>query len=117
MRRMLFVAAFGLAASAAGAFPQNYDGVWDVDVTTTVGQCEPEIAGTVTIQGGHVVASSGPDVAVWGYVEDDGVVSARFTQGQDILRAQGNLRGGQGSGAWSSNTKYCGGKWTARRER
>ena len=117
MRRLVLACALALSASAASAMTTKFDGVWDVDVRTTVGDCEQDVAGTVTLQNGHVVATSGADVGVWGYVEDNGVLSARFTRGQGILRAQGKLKGAAGSGAWSSNTNYCGGQWTARREK
>jgi hypothetical protein len=115
MRRFLFAGAFALAASYAHALPASFDGEWSVDARTSVGDCQPEVAGTVTIQGGHVVAASGASIAAWGYIEDNGDISARFTQGQAMLRAQGKLKGKAGSGAWSSNTNYCGGKWTAHR--
>ena len=115
MRRLVLAGALALAASQANALPASFDGEWAVDVRTTVGDCQPEIAGTVTVQGGHVVAVSGAAIEAWGYIENNGDLSARFTQGQAMLRAQGKLKGKTGAGAWSSNTNYCGGKWTARR--
>ena len=115
MRRALVLLAIGLAASPAAALPTDFDGDWQVDARTTVGDCEPEIMATVHVQDGRVVASDAADadVAVWGYIEDGGAVSARFTQGPDMLRASGKLREKAGTGAWSSNTRYCGGTWTA----
>jgi hypothetical protein len=115
MRGAIAFLATVLAVAPATALPKSFDGDWTVDVRTTVGDCQSEIAGTVHVQDGRVIASSADGVDVWGYVEDDGVVSARFTQGQDILRANGKMKGAAGSGAWSSNTRYCGGKWSARR--
>ncbi|MDE2362307.1 MAG: hypothetical protein KGM42_06475 [Hyphomicrobiales bacterium] len=117
MRGFLFAAALVAGAQPASAFSNKFDGVWTVDVRTTVGDCQPEIEGAVTIEGGRVVASSGADIAVWGYVEDSGDVSARFTQGQAVLRASGKARAAAAGGAWSSNTNYCGGVWSARREK
>ncbi len=115
MRRLPIAIAVALAALPAAAMTQKFDGEWTVEARTTVGACQPEVAGTVTVQDGRVVASSGADIGVWGYIEADGVVSARFTQGQAMLRVQGALKDASGSGTWSSNTNYCGGKWTAQR--
>ena len=117
MRGLLFAAALIGSAAPASAFSNRFDGAWTVDVHTTVGNCQPEIEGVVTIQSGRIVASNAADTAVWGYVEDSGDVSARFTQGQAILRASGKAKAALASGAWSSNTNYCGGTWSARREK
>ena len=117
MRFALAVMALALAAAPASAMSKKFDGVWSVEVRTTVGDCTPEVAGTVTIADGQVVASSGASIGVWGYVEDNGTVSTRFTQGQAMLRASGTARGATASGAWSSNTNYCGGTWKAQREK
>ena len=74
-----------------------------------------DASGTVRIEGGRVVGSSAQDVEVWGYLEDNGDISTRFTAGQTRARANGKLTGAAGSGSWSSNTDYCGGTWKARR--
>ena len=111
--------ALALAATGAAALPTTFDGDWKVDVRTTVGDCQPEVAGVIKVEGGRVVAVSDGAIAAsieaWGYVEANGDLSARFTQGQAMLRASGRLKGRTGAGAWSSNTNYCGGKWTAQR--
>ncbi|MCB1540540.1 MAG: hypothetical protein KDJ25_06715 [Rhodoblastus sp.] len=114
MRALIFCMALALAAPAA-AFPRNFDGDWQVEARTTVGECRPEVAGTVRIEGGRVVASSAEGVAVWGYLEDNGDIAARFTAGPKMARANGRLKGATGSGAWSSNTDYCGGTWKAQK--
>ena len=114
MRFFVFVAA-ALAAAPALAFSSKFDGNWSVDLRTTVGECQQGVAGEVTVQEGRIVASSGEKIEAWGYIEDNGVVVARFTQGQAMLRANGTIKGAKASGAWSSNTNYCGGTRTAQR--
>ena len=112
MRIAILCMSVALAAPAA-AFPRSFDGDWRIEARTTVGECAPEVSGTVHIEGGRVVASSAAGVQVWGYLEDNGDISARFTAGQKMARGNGKLKGAAGSGAWSSNTDYCGGVWTA----
>jgi len=114
MRVALAFLAVALSAPAS-AFPRQYDGDWQVEARTTVGNCPPEASGTVRIEGGRVVGSSAQDVEVWGYLEDNGDISTRFTAGQKMARANGKLKGMSGSGAWSSNTDYCGGVWKAQK--
>ena len=114
MRLVILCASMAFALPAA-AFPRNFDGDWQVEARTTVGECRPEVAGTVRIEGGRVVASSAEGVAVWGYLEDNGDIAARFTAGQKMARANGRLKSASGSGAWSSNTDYCGGVWKAQK--
>lgn len=116
MRFAIFCACLALAAPAL-AFPRSFDGEWQVDARTTVGECAPEVSATVRIEGGRVVASSAQGVQVWGYLEDNGDISTRFTAGQKMARGNGKLKGASGSGAWSSNTDYCGGVWTAQKAR
>ena len=114
----LAIVCIGLALAApAAAFPRSFDGDWQVEARTTVGECAPEVSGTVHIEGGRVVASSVDGVQVWGYLEDNGAISTRFTAGQKMARASGKLSGVAGSGAWSSNTDYCGGVWKAQKAR
>lgn len=114
MRFALVCIVVALAAPAA-AFPSQYDGDWQVEAHTTVGECAHDVSGTVRIEGGRVVGSSAEGVEVWGYLEDNGDISARFTAGQKMARANGKLKGMSGSGAWSSNTDYCGGVWKAQK--
>jgi len=100
-------------SAAAG----NFDGSWVIEAATTVGQCAPLVPTALTIQGARIVQAAGAPTTPWGYVEGDGTIVARFTgQGGHMARANGALRGVSGSGAWSSNTDYCGGTWRARRE-
>lgn len=116
MRALLLCLSLALATPAV-AFPKDFDGDWTVEARTTVGDCAPEVSGTVRIEGGRVVASSAEGVAVWGYIDEGGAIAARFTTDQHMARANGKLKGAAGTGAWSSNTNYCGGVWKARREK
>lgn len=117
MRAALALLAGLLAAGPAFAFSRAYDGDWAVDARTTVGSCTPQAAGTVAIRDGKVAGASEPDVGVWGYVDSTGDISARFTTGQHVFRASGKMKKTSASGAWSSNTNYCGGVWTAHKAR
>lgn len=103
-------------SQAAQPAPQGFDGGWTIETATTVGNCAPLIPSAIAIQDRKVVEAAGGGTAAWGYVENDGVIVARFT-GQDgrTARANGQLRGDAGSGAWSSNTDLCGGAWRAYR--
>ncbi len=112
-------------STAAPAEPPGFDGRWTIEQTTTVGNCPQLIPGAVVIQGDQIVEATGGaaaaniSVAPWGYVESDGTIVARFTLPDGrVVRAHGQLRAGAGagSGAWSSNSDYCGGSWRAQRE-
>lgn len=92
------------------------NGRWIIEATTTVGECSTLIPPSVQIIDGKIVASPGPALSSWGYVDDEGTIVARFTgQGERVARFHGTLRGGRGSGAWSSSTDLCGGTWRASR--
>lgn len=90
----------------------DVNGGWRIEAATTVGQCNGLIPAELTIADSKV--SGGPS-DVWGYVDGEGQIVARFTSGGHISRFHGNLRGGHGSGAWSSSTDFCGGTWRATR--
>ena len=108
----IFLLLCGLAP-ATPAFAQQYDGRWQVEVTTEVGEC-PSGAVGVRIEGVNIVAIEAEGVQPWGYIEGSQIV-ANFRGGTDVMRAHGNLRGRAASGAWSSPTRYCGGRWQARK--
>lgn len=112
---LAFIAAVAAATPALAATP--FDGAWNVVVHTQVGPCPSEISGTVFIENGDVKGTSAPGIGVWGGIDLKGQVSTRFTQDRDMLRAFGKATHSQASGAWSSNTKYCGGRWEAHRAR
>lgn len=130
---ILLSAAGLMAADAALAGPKNktrierspsvqaqapgFDGRWSIAQATTVGNCPQLVPGAVVIQGDRIVEAAGGAASPWGYVESDGTIVARFTdQGGRVVRANGRLHAGSGTGAWSSSSDYCGGSWRAQRE-
>jgi hypothetical protein len=98
----------GLASGA-------YDGKWRVALHTTVGKCTPSADVVVTVKGAKIVAVDGASGDPWGYIDAANTVVGRFSQGERALRANGAVKGGSASGAWSANADYCGGRWTATR--
>ncbi|WP_457795581.1 hypothetical protein [Methylocystis sp. S23] len=100
------------AESAAPARDPN--GAWAVEATTSVGNCPSLIPTTLQIADNKISSAEGASVESWGYVDDGGNIVARFTgAGEHIARFHGTLKGGKGSGAWSSSTDMCGGTWKA----
>jgi hypothetical protein len=97
--------------------PRDANGAWRVESTTTVGACGALIPTTLEIADNKIAGASGAEVAPWGYVDEAGNIVARFTAkgdgGEHIARFHGALKGGKGSGAWSSSTDMCGGTWRA----
>lgn len=98
---MLFAAA---PLAAAG-----YDGRWRVEFDTQVGACERSFGWPLEIVNGSVVPKDGVDAS--GFIAREGLASLTIRRGQDIFRAQGRVKGQTGSGAWSSSTALCGGRW------
>ncbi|TLG78850.1 hypothetical protein [Methylocystis sp. B8] len=92
------------------------NGTWNIEAATTVGECQLFIPPTFDIVDNKIASAPGPAVSSWGYVDDEGTIVARFTgNGERVVRFHGTLRGGKGSGAWSSSTDLCGGTWRASR--
>lgn len=111
---LAFCAAFAAASPAAAA---GFDGVWSVEGTTDVGPCDKTFAGEVVIQNNDVVSSNAAETKAIGSIDASGSVWARLTRKDGLVRASGRFRGASASGAWSSGTAYCGGRWSARRLR
>jgi hypothetical protein len=106
----------GCAATALRAAVTNYDGVWTIEGTTDVGPCQKTFGGEAKIQGNDLVSLSETNAQAAGAIDGKGVGWARLTRFDGQARATGRFRGATASGAWSSNTSYCGGRWTARRK-
>ena len=105
------------SAAPIASAPQNPDGEWRIDSTTTVGACDGLIPTGLSIAEGKIANASGASVTSWGYVDEAGQIVARFTgSGDRVARFHGQLRGSAGSGAWSSSTDMCGGTWRATRD-
>lgn len=94
----------------------DVNGGWRIEAVTTVGRCPDLIPTSLDIAEGKVTGAPSLAGEAWGYVDGEGQIVARFTSsGGHIARFHGNLRGGHGSGAWSSSTDFCGGTWRATR--
>ncbi len=126
MKQLLILVMCCLASASASAKspkPQDKqaytgsDGTWRIQSTTSVGDCSALIPSSITIADKKIDETSGASVSAWGYVDDAGAISARFTSaGDHVARFHGQFRGATGSGAWSSSTDLCGGSWRATRE-
>ena len=96
---------------------KGFNGRWNVVLSTDVGKCEPAIAGAFFVKADDILAAKESTLIADGAVEANGNMWVRFSAGQDQYRAQGRLTAAGGGGAWSSGSRYCGGKWRATRER
>jgi hypothetical protein len=100
------------AAAPVESTTRNPNGSWTIDVATSVGNCPALVPTGLTIADNKITSVSGAGVAPWGYVDEDGNIVARFTdEGGRVARFHGTVKGGRGSGAWSSSTDMCGGTW------
>jgi len=101
------------AEPAAPARATDPNGAWSVEAKTSVGECPSLIPNSLKIAENKIESATGANVATWGYVDEEGNIVARFTDGGRVARFHGTLKGGRGSGAWSSSTDMCGGTWKA----
>ena len=115
----ILIACFLLSAAtpALAASAPSFDGLWSVEGTTDVGPCEKTIHGEIRIEHNDIVAAEGAEAQAVGSIDNSGSVWARLTSAAGQARANGRFHGASASGAWSSNTAYCGGRWTARKAR
>jgi hypothetical protein len=110
-----------LAIGLAGAFSlhavagSQFDGTYVVDITTLVGSCDKTYHGTVTIQGGHVVATSDAKSSAWGLVDSEGTISMQFHRDEELAHVAGHAKGAKAEGTWSTPISQCGGRWRAER--
>ncbi len=110
----LFLAA--VATAALSAATPSHDGLWTVEGTTDVGPCSKTFAGEVKVQNNDIVEASGGVAQAIGSIDNSGAVWARLTADIGMARGSGRVHGATASGAWSSNTAYCGGRWNAKRK-
>ncbi|MDI9849101.1 hypothetical protein QM467_13655 [Rhodoblastus sp. 17X3] len=121
MRAKVLVASLLLASALAAplatpvAAKPVHDGQWRVDIQTSVGNCPPGGQVVVTIKDERVTAIDAGGVEPWGYIDDTNTFVGHFNIGEKVVRANGDVKGQTASGPWSSNTDYCGGRWTARK--
>ncbi|MCI4678762.1 hypothetical protein K9U39_00570 [Rhodoblastus acidophilus] len=113
MRAKFLAAGLLLLSSFSAAAQSSHDGRWSVDAETTVGNCQRTAQSVVTVKDNRVVGVGAQGVQAWGYIDDTNTVVVRLTQGDHVLRADGAVKGDRASGPWSSNTDFCGGRWTA----
>jgi hypothetical protein len=109
------LAALLLVSSSPALALTAHDGHWRVDLETTVGNCPRSGQVVVTVKDERLAAIDADGVATWGYIDGTNTFVGRFTLGEKIVRANGDVKGSTASGPWSSNTDYCGGRWTARK--
>jgi hypothetical protein len=113
--RLVACCVFALWFVTASARAANYDGTWEVDGVTEVGPCEKTFHGEVSVEHNDIVGTNTGTTEAVGSIEANGTAWARFTRADGIARAQGHFQGASASGAWSSSTAYCGGRWKARK--
>ena len=106
---LLVLSAMALFAAPAIA-RTDYDGVWNVTVTTRAGSCQPTSSYPLVVADGNV--SGAADLS--GSVGRNGMVRASLKG----AHANGQLSGNAGSGRWNSASAGmpCSGKWTATRQ-
>jgi hypothetical protein len=110
MKPVLFTAllAFSTPAFAGGAF----DGEWAVKLVTEKGDCDRSLSWNVGVAANRI-ADEGMFVRAMGAVDARGRVTLTVTQGANRVSARGKLTGAAGSGAWTSPTRACSGRWLA----
>ena len=108
-----FVLGLGMQSSVFAA--PAFDGEWVVDIMTEVGPCEPVQQFPMVVAKGHIGGSAASPMRTVGFIENNGAMWVRFSSAADTVRIQGRLAIATGSGTWSSGSRYCGGKWRAKR--
>jgi len=111
MRRIFTLGFLAATSLAAPAFADsNYDGLWNVTITTSAGSCSPSAQYPLTVNDGHL---SGPG-NISGSVGRAGGVRASISG----AHANGQLSGNAGSGRWNSASSGmpCSGRWVASRQ-
>lgn len=91
------------------------DSQWRLVISTEVGTCEKSIPAGLAVRNNDIITLTQTGVQINGSIEPSGAMWARMTRDKHLYRLQGRLIKKNGSGTWSSNTRLCGGKWTATR--
>jgi hypothetical protein len=96
--------------AAAAIARTDYDGVWNVTVTTKTGSCQPTASYPLVVTDGSV--SGAADLS--GSVGRNGMVRASLRG----AHASGQLSGNAGSGRWNSASAGmpCSRRWMATRQ-
>ena len=109
---LILVSSLSVAASAQAA---SHDGHWRVDIETTVGNCPKAGSAVLTVKENKIAAIDASGIQPWGYIDDTNTFVGHFISGEKVLHANGDVKGEVASGPWSSQTDFCGGRWTARK--
>jgi len=112
MKSVLFSMSALFLSCAAALASGAYDGKWAVQLVTDKGDCDRSLSWDVGVAGNRI-ADGGMFAQTTGAVDSHGRVSLTVTQGSDRVSASGRLSGAAGSGAWSSPTRACSGRWRA----
>ena len=109
-----------LGANAQAANPR--DGIWIIEGTTDQGECPKTFTGEIEVRGDDIVGAASLNNApvqarVVGAIDKTNEIWSRLTGAAGVARGVGKIKGDAASGAWSSNTAYCGGRWKARRKK
>ena len=116
----LAISTLALGLTAAVTLPafagSQFDGIYNVEVMTDVGNCAKVQRGTVTIQGGHVQATSEAGATAFGLVDTEGTISMQFHDGEEVAHVAGHAKGIKATGTWSAPVSQCGGRWRAERQ-
>ena len=114
-------AIFGAIFLAAAAVPhaafaaQPYDGQWSVEVITETGTCDRAYRWDLAINDGRVMTTADMPARASGSVSPKGAIAVNFTRGADKMTATGSASGKWASGAWTSPSLACSGRWRAER--
>jgi hypothetical protein len=115
--RAIFLAPFVILAQPLAALAAGADGHWRVDLQTTVGAEKCPAAGSVTIEvkNRRLTGIEPSSITPWGYIDETNTFVGHFNSGDKVVRANGEVKGGAAAGPWSSQSDFCGGRWTARK--
>lgn len=104
----------GLLSAEAARAAKPFDGEWSVRIDPAGGMCR---AYTVPIQvaEGRVSYAGFFNAEASGAIRQNGVLRVSFQHEDNVVNASGSLKGAGGSGQWTSPTKGCSGRWTARK--
>jgi hypothetical protein len=107
--------AFALPGLSQTAFAhRTYDGPWTVTLVGDQGGCISSFYFGLRVVNGTLSASGG-GFALVGRVSSKGAVWANVGSGDTTARAYGRLSRSVGYGRWTSPSRGCVGRWSARR--
>ena len=113
--RLKFLFAAILLAAAPALAAGKYDGRWLVEGTTDVGDCAKTFRAEIEVRDDDIVGVDAADAKIVGAIDATNAVWARLSRAPQVARASGKASGAAASGAWSSGSNFCGGRWKAHR--